>query len=110
MVKVISWYDNEWGYSQRVVDLAEVVAKNWKAGRGPSPPSRPSCGAAFCCLGWSVAHGCPDLHPTAGRSLDHLRATMSFLEDRLGRIWADLCAAKGRCQRFLPGTGVWVKT
>jgi glyceraldehyde-3-phosphate dehydrogenase (NAD(P)) len=29
MVKVISWYDNEWGYSQRVVDLAEVVAAKW---------------------------------------------------------------------------------
>jgi glyceraldehyde-3-phosphate dehydrogenase (NAD(P)) len=30
MVKVIAWYDNEWGYSQRVVDLAETVAKKWK--------------------------------------------------------------------------------
>jgi glyceraldehyde-3-phosphate dehydrogenase (NAD(P)) len=30
MVKVIAWYDNEWGYSQRVVDLAEVVATKWK--------------------------------------------------------------------------------
>ena len=28
--KVVAWYDNEWGYSQRVVDLAEVVANNWK--------------------------------------------------------------------------------
>ena len=30
MLKVIAWYDNEWGYSQRVVDLAEIVAKQWK--------------------------------------------------------------------------------
>ncbi|MCS6959807.1 MAG: type I glyceraldehyde-3-phosphate dehydrogenase [Pseudanabaenaceae cyanobacterium SKYGB_i_bin29] len=31
MVKVVAWYDNEWGYSQRVVDLAEVVAAKWEA-------------------------------------------------------------------------------
>ncbi len=29
MIKVVSWYDNEWGYSQRVVDLAELVAAKW---------------------------------------------------------------------------------
>ncbi|KAK4709700.1 hypothetical protein R3W88_004213 [Solanum pinnatisectum] len=29
MVKVIAWYDNEWGYSQRVVDLADIVANQW---------------------------------------------------------------------------------
>ncbi|XP_021745284.1 glyceraldehyde-3-phosphate dehydrogenase A, chloroplastic [Chenopodium quinoa] len=30
MVKVIAWYDNEWGYSQRVVDLADIVANKWQ--------------------------------------------------------------------------------
>jgi glyceraldehyde-3-phosphate dehydrogenase (NAD(P)) len=29
MVKVVAWYDNEWGYSQRVLDLAEYVAEKW---------------------------------------------------------------------------------
>ncbi len=29
MVKVMAWYDNEWGYSQRVLDLAEIVADKW---------------------------------------------------------------------------------
>ncbi|MFE4107676.1 type I glyceraldehyde-3-phosphate dehydrogenase [Almyronema epifaneia] len=29
LVKIVAWYDNEWGYSQRVVDLAELVASKW---------------------------------------------------------------------------------
>jgi len=28
MVKVVSWYDNEWGYSTRTVDMAALIAKN----------------------------------------------------------------------------------
>ena len=31
MLKVVAWYDNEWGYSQRVLDLAELVAKKWQS-------------------------------------------------------------------------------
>jgi len=27
MVKVVAWYDNEWGYTQRVVDLTHIVAE-----------------------------------------------------------------------------------
>jgi glyceraldehyde 3-phosphate dehydrogenase len=27
MVKVIAWYDNEWGYSCRVADLIRYVAE-----------------------------------------------------------------------------------
>lgn len=27
MVKLVSWYDNEWGYSQRVLDLASFIAE-----------------------------------------------------------------------------------
>ena len=28
MVKVLSWYDNEWGYSCRIVDLMEYISKH----------------------------------------------------------------------------------
>ena len=27
MVKVVSWYDNEWGYSNRVLDLTLMLAE-----------------------------------------------------------------------------------
>lgn len=34
MLKVVAWYDNEWGYSQRVVDLAHLVASKWPGAAG----------------------------------------------------------------------------
>merc|ERR1711988_996535 len=37
MVKVVAWYDNEWGYSQRVVDLAEVMAEKWGSSATTDP-------------------------------------------------------------------------
>lgn len=30
LIEVFSWYDNEWGYSNRLVDLMELIAKKWK--------------------------------------------------------------------------------
>src|SRR5206468_10803261 len=30
MVKIISWYDNEWGYACRLADITSFVAKNLK--------------------------------------------------------------------------------
>ncbi len=27
LIKVIGWYDNEWGYSSSMVDLIELIAK-----------------------------------------------------------------------------------
>jgi glyceraldehyde 3-phosphate dehydrogenase len=28
LVKVLGWYDNEWGYSCRIIDLAEYMQKS----------------------------------------------------------------------------------
>jgi len=30
LIEVFSWYDNEWGYSNRLVDLLEFMHKKWK--------------------------------------------------------------------------------
>ena len=27
LVKVVGWYDNEWGYSNRLVEMAEFICK-----------------------------------------------------------------------------------
>ncbi|CAD6209377.1 unnamed protein product [Miscanthus lutarioriparius] len=44
MVKVVAWYDNEWGYSQRVVDLAHLVAAKWPgAAVGSGDPLEDFC-------------------------------------------------------------------
>lgn len=45
MVKVVAWYDNEWGYSQRVVDLAHLVASKWPGSevKGTGDPLEDYC-------------------------------------------------------------------
>lgn len=30
LAKVVAWYDNEWGYSNRVVDLAAYIGRRWR--------------------------------------------------------------------------------
>jgi glyceraldehyde 3-phosphate dehydrogenase len=30
-VKILAWYDNEWGYANRLVELARTVARNLPA-------------------------------------------------------------------------------
>ena len=44
MIKVVAWYDNEWGYSQRVVDLAEIVAENFGETNSAGDPLEVFCG------------------------------------------------------------------
>ena len=41
MVKVIAWYDNEWGYSCRVADLVGFVGRSPAVARRRRAPDRP---------------------------------------------------------------------
>ena len=57
--KVVSWYDNEWGYSMRVVDLALFMAKQGvdKGDRGAEDHRRHRQGssAASACSSASIS-------------------------------------------------------
>lgn len=37
LVKVVAWYDNEWGYSNRLVEMAETVGKHLEAPEATTP-------------------------------------------------------------------------
>ena len=45
LVKAFGWYDNEWGYSNRVVDLIEYVAKKGLQSQGASAAANATVGA-----------------------------------------------------------------
>jgi glyceraldehyde 3-phosphate dehydrogenase len=37
MCRVLSWYDNEWGFSNRMLDVAAAMGRHLDSGRGPAP-------------------------------------------------------------------------
>jgi len=44
-VKVVAWYDNEWGYSNRCVDLAVFMGQKMKGPAQANPPQKVSARA-----------------------------------------------------------------
>lgn len=46
VVKVVGWYDNEWGYSSRLADLVAYVGRTLQARQRPRPPTCPERGGA----------------------------------------------------------------
>jgi hypothetical protein len=58
MVKVVSWYDNEWGYSNRLRDLAILVATkglylSTRSDRGTQRPAKTFSVPQYLCDGFS---------------------------------------------------------
>jgi len=44
MVRIVSWYDNEWAYAQRVIDVAVAMSSNGLCPRGNTcAPPKPRC-------------------------------------------------------------------
>ena len=87
-VKVIGWYDNEWGYSNRLVDLTALVAARLRVMRYPRRPA--SVGAAAGVLVRSDLNVPLDLTGTGEITDDgRIRAslpTISKLSDRGARV------------------------
>ena len=45
MVKIVSWYDNEWGYACRLADIAQFVASKLRAPAASTPPREATAAA-----------------------------------------------------------------
>ena len=55
LVRVLSWYDNEWGFSNRMVDTAGAMAKLLRSGPLSSPPTCRAKGRETSGRGWMTA-------------------------------------------------------
>ena len=65
LIKVIGWYDNEWGYSNRCVELAGKVLGLVAAGSGPVSRTKASVRDAE--VGGPAGAGASRFQRAAGR-------------------------------------------